>query len=804
MWKEALEAYLWYAQVCGGYFAHGVLPDYRCVMVSVSENSAQSGSKRALSIGKQSAYGILALVCLSVFIFLAAIPTDLITQTILVLFIYAGLILSNRWREQRYGKLIFLSLLVLLSLRYFIWRTFNTLGPEDPISFAFMITLYLAEIFGFLLFLLSLMVNILPLNRERQEVKPDLDNLPDVDVFVPTFNEAEELVAITVAAATQIDYPADKLKVYVLDDGGTKAKTEHDDSEIREAALERQRLLKNVCRRFGATYITRDENTHAKAGNFNAAMPKTSGEFILTLDADHVPTTDILMHTIGLFQRQDNLFLVQTPHFMINADPIERNLDTFRRMPSENEMFYRSVQKGLDFWDATLFCGSAAILRRKALEENGGLSLESITEDAETALTLNAKGWKSAYVSRPMVAGLAPETFSSLILQRTRWAQGMVQILLLKNPLLMPGLSLAQRIGYLSSCLYWLFPIARFIFLVAPLGFLFFDLHIYNVSGTEFLVYTIPHFLGSMIFSTVMFGNVRWPFVGAVYELMQSLYALPAVLSTFANPRNPTFKVTPKGEQLDEEFVSPLSTPFYVIFGLISFAFVVAGFKWFYYPGDRDVIMVTGMWNLLNFFALLMALGTLLERKQVRVNPRTPAEISARLRLGGIEIPGTIIDLSIGGARFEAAEPIPDDQTLAARGQLLVRDRHKENEVIEMDIFRIPRAAQNASSQGLGLKFDATDAPAFLKIVSLVHGDSGRWDSYWARNDGNMMVVEAVRFLLWSGIVNSGRHFAALGRNAWRFLARLGLPSDNFKATAGSDNSTELDAERARGPAYGK
>lgn len=729
--------------------------------------------------GKRLVFSTCAISSLAVLIFLSSLPTDLNTQTILVLSIYAGLILTNQWRERRWGKLIFMSLLVLLSLRYFMWRTFNTLSFEDPVSFVLMIMLYVAEVFGFLLFILGLMVNIMPLSRERKEVKPDKTKMPTVDVFIPTFNEDPALVAITVAAATQIDYPKDKLKVYLLDDGGTRQKVESEDPKLRSEALERQRLLKSLCKNFGAEYITREKNDHAKAGNFNAAMKVTSGDLILTLDADHVPTSDILMMTVGLFQRQDSLFMVQTPHFMINADPIERNLDTFRRMPSENEMFYRSIQKGLDFWDATLFCGSAAILLRKALEENNGLSLDSITEDAETALTLHARGWHSAYMARPMVAGLAPETFSSLILQRTRWAQGMVQILLLKNPLLMPGLTMAQRLGYLSSCLYWLFPVARFVFLVAPLCFLFFGLHIYNVSGPEFLIYTIPHFIGSMIYSTVMFGNVRWPLIGAVYELMQSLYALPAVVSTFINPRNPTFKVTPKGEMLKEDFVSPLSTPFYVVFALIVLAFVAAWFRWTWYPEQRDVIMVTGMWNLANFLALLMALGTLLERKQLRLNPRMPAEIPARVKFGGIEIPGRVVDLSMGGARFVASDEVPDHQTLANKGDLVVPDWLNGDDVC-IDIFRIPGAKiaseSGEPSRGIGLSFDSTNAESFLKIVSLVHGDSQRWETYWKRNDGNMVMLEAIRFLLWSGVVNSSRHLGLLINSIWDRMVSVGLP----------------------------
>lgn len=574
-------------------------------------------------MSRKTILATISLACLLVFTFLSAMPTDLMTQTFLVIAVYAALLLANQWRHSVLGKIIYLSLLTLLSLRYFIWRTLETLVYEDPISFVLMIMLYTAEIFGFLLFTFGLVVNIAPMSREKKHVDPDMETLPTVDVFIPTYNEAPELLSITVAAAAQIDYPKDKLNIYVLDDGGTVEKTTHANQDVRDASVERQRLIQNLCSEFGARYKTRERNEQAKAGNINEAFKTTNGDLLLVLDADHVPTSDILMRTVGYFQTRKDVFLVQTPHFMINADPIERNLDTFRRMPSENEMFYRSIQRGLDFWDASFFCGSAAILRREALNETGGLCTQTITEDAETALTLHSKGWHSVYVPRPMVAGLAPETFSGLIVQRTRWAQGMVQILMLLNPLLMPNLSWAQRIGYLSSCLYWLFPIARFVFLIAPLAFLIFGLKIYNVSGLEFMVYTLPHFVGAMIYATIQFGQVRWPFIGAVYELMQSLYALPAVISTFLRPRKPTFNVTPKGETLQKDFVSPLSTPFYLVLGLTIIAFVFAAYRWIYFPGQHDVIIVTGIWNVFNFVTLLMALGILIERRQLRLNPRS-------------------------------------------------------------------------------------------------------------------------------------------------------------------------------------
>ena len=112
-----------------------------------------------------------------------------------------------------------------------------------------------------------------------------------------------------------------------------------------------------------------------KISCINEGINQGCGELILILDCDHVPARDFLRQTIGFFIQDSDLFLLQTPHFFINPDPLEKNLETFRKGPSENEMFYAAIQPGLDFWNASFFCGSAAILRRKHLLEVGGIAV---------------------------------------------------------------------------------------------------------------------------------------------------------------------------------------------------------------------------------------------------------------------------------------------------------------------------------------------------------------------------------------------------------------------------------------------
>lgn len=64
-------------------------------------------------------------------------------------------------------------------------------------------------------------------------------------------------------------------------------------------------------------------------------------------------------------------------------------------------------------WDATFFCGSCAVIRRKPLDEIGGIAVETVTEDAHTSLRLHRRGYTSAYMRIPQAAGLATESLGA-------------------------------------------------------------------------------------------------------------------------------------------------------------------------------------------------------------------------------------------------------------------------------------------------------------------------------------------------------------------------------------------------------
>src|SRR5690606_37187104 len=230
-----------------------------------------------------------------------------------------------------------------------------------------------------------------------------------------------------------------------------------------------------------------------KAGNINSALPKTHGQYIAIFDCDHVPTRSFLQVCVGWFLKDPKLAMLQTPHVFFSPDPLEKNLDVFQQVPNEGRLFYGLTQDGNDLWNATFFCGSCAVLRREPLLDVGGVAVESVTEDALTALKMNRKGYNTAYLAVPLAAGLATESLSRHIGQRIRWARGMAQILRSHNPWLGKGLKLSQRICYASAGLHFFYGLPRLVFLTAPLAYLFFGARVFESSALLIAAYVLPH-----------------------------------------------------------------------------------------------------------------------------------------------------------------------------------------------------------------------------------------------------------------------------------------------------------------------
>ncbi|SCY55968.1 UDP-forming cellulose synthase catalytic subunit [Microvirga guangxiensis] len=709
---------------------------------------------------RRGALVALWAVAAMLIVLLVALPISLQTHLVAGLVVVACMIVLKFFRAQGVWRIIALSLGTAIVLRYVFWRTTSTIPPITEIaSFIPAILLYIAEMYSVMMLFLSLFVVSSPM-PSRKPPKIDPHNLPTVDVFVPSYNEDASLLATTLAAAKAMNYPDGKFTVWLLDDGGTDEKCNSANPHAAEAARARRAELQTLCAALDVKYLTRARNLHAKAGNLNNGLENSTGDLVAVFDADHAPTRSFLEETVGFFSADKNLFLVQTPHFFINPDPLERNLGTFQTMPSENEMFYGVIQRGLDKWDAAFFCGSAAVLRREALQETNGFSGLSITEDCETALELHSRGWSSVYVDKPLIAGLQPDTFASFIGQRSRWAQGMMQILSFRFPPLKRGLKLTQRLAYMSSTLFWLFPFSRFAFLLSPLCYLFFSLEIFTASGGEFLAYTFTYMMVNFMMQNYLYGRYRWPWISDLYEYIQTIYLLPAIISVIANPRKPTFKVTSKGESMLESRVSELGMPYFIIFGILLLGVVATGVRVWLEPYKADLTLVTGAWNVLNLIIAGCALGVVSERASRRMSHRVRTDRVCRFLFGDEVIEASVRDISVGGARLHVA---PSNEPTLKKGALGTLEfmPHADLPVQTMPV-EIRKVGMDDNGLLLGCRF-LIDKPEHHRLVAdLVFADADQWSAFQKRRHQDIGVLRGTLWFFMVSLYQTGRGLSYL------------------------------------------
>jgi cellulose synthase (UDP-forming) len=557
-------------------------------------------------------------------------------------------------RTSEYLHLFLILLSIVTTLRYLYYRTNYTLNFDDWINGMFCLLLFVAELYAIGTLVLAYFQTIKI--RDRKPVDLSLypqDQWPKVDIYIPTYNEDVEIVRKTTLCALAIEYPADKKQVYVLDDGRA------------EKYKARREELRQVCEELGATMLTRDNNDHAKAGNINTAFKCTGGDLVLILDCDHMPVRQFLMHTVGFFFNPQVAF-VQTPHWFYNPDPFERNLLTRGKIPVGNELFYKVLQKGNDFWNAAFFCGSAAVIRKEYALQVGGIATETVTEDCHTAFRLHSLGYESIYYDKIMVAGLAPEKFSAYVGQQVRWARGMAQILRIENPLINPKLHLTipQRICYFSATSHFFYGFPRLMYAIAPPLFLLFGINSVKGLGLETLFYALPHIILSMQTNHIPYKHVRFSFWNEIFEFAMSFQAGIVTLLALVNPKLGSFNVTDKGLSVTKRSFDFDSVRYLVITSAIASASLLSVPFWLLLsPEDTQAVLINALWCIFNLFLLLAAVLVAFEQPQLRRAHRLPRKLTAVIHSGGQSWTGHTVDVSESGAQILLDEwpNIPDE-----------------------------------------------------------------------------------------------------------------------------------------------
>ena len=670
-------------------------------------------------------YLLLGLLLFFVAIFRPGTEYNLIFSALLI----GAALFLGRYPDRHRYRFAFLLLACLSIVRYLCWRTVDSLAltsnlPDNMSIFL----LYAAELYTLILLLLGIFTNFYPPTSIASLPLPDdQENLPSVDVLIPVYDEPIALISITLMAAISLHYPKNKFRVFLLDDGSTEEKRHHCDPLVSQKANQRYQQMATLCRKLDIHLITRADNRDAKAGNLNAALPHAQGDLLLVVDADHVLCSDFLQKTVGFFSDNPKLAIVQTPHFFINPNPIEKNLQLFDVISSENDIFYFVSQPGLNHWSASFFCGSAGLIKRAALDDVGGFCCYSVTEDCATSLQIHAKGYQSLYIDQPLISALQPETVDSYIRQRVRWTQGMIQIFLLDNPLFKKGLSVCQRIAYLNTVFFWFFPFARLVFIIMPLLFLLFGIQIYQASFGDLFSFIIPHLLIIFLTAKHLYGHVRSPFISSIYELVQAPAASLAIIKTLLFPHSPRFKATPKQEIYDKKYLSRYRYPLYILY-VLSLVALILQTRYLFSPALALTNAITCLWVIINLFYLHGAIGALRELPQRRMFTRTADSRKALLKTATGLMRCQLTGLSVNGASVLLDSDVKEsiDNLLSAPVTLSVLDQ-KGVSVIDIPANAFLRKGTNPARMILGLEFLADNNIQKEKIVLLCHGDSEKW-----------------------------------------------------------------------------
>lgn len=460
----------------------------------------------------------------------------------LALVLAAALLLPRGWMEGAKAKpwvlLLTICGVAIVVLRYLSWRITETL-PADGVgtseamfSWALFTVESLVWIDTAILFLMISRPrnNTAAADRGEARLRAQRDDeLPSVDVFIATYNEDFDVIEKTIHGAQVLDWPADRLRICVLDDG-------------------KRDWLRDYCAKRGVDYFTRETNEHAKAGNINAAIARTDGEYFLVLDADFIPQENFLYRAMGLFE-DPKVGIVQIPHSFYNPDPMQANLKLRKVLPDDQRFFFGTVMAGRDGWNTAFCCGSNSITRRSAMKSIGNrLPTGSITEDMLLTLALLRKGYVTRYLNERLAIGLAPESLSAMYIQRARWARGAVQILFLREGPFGPGLKWHERLMFIP--LHWLAqPLVVVTTLLTPAICLWTSWSpLGDATTSEVMIYQAPALVAVVAALRLIAPNGFFPLATMVHTCIQAPRILPTVISTLFRPHGHAFKVTPKGQ----------------------------------------------------------------------------------------------------------------------------------------------------------------------------------------------------------------------------------------------------------------
>ena len=546
-------------------------------------------------------------------------------------------------RKNPFVRATLVSFALILAWNYLLWR-FTTLPKFDSVD-AFFGTIFLgAE----LLTGIGGTITWILMTRSSSRSAAVAGNMPwlmqarpIVDILICTYNEDRAILNRTIIGAMRMNYP--NFRVWVLDDG-------------------RRDWLRDLCVQKGCHYLTRPDNSHAKAGNINHALAHLAGlstppDFIAVLDADFVPFSDFVSRTLSLFKDQA-VGVVQTPQHFVNPDPIQSNLAISEVFPDEQRFFFDIILPSKDAWGLAFCCGTSSVIRFSALREIGGFPTDSVTEDFLLTVRFHERGYRTIYLNEKLSVGLAPEGIREYAVQRTRWCQGLIQICRGRSgPFRFGnGLPLSLRIGLIETLLYWA---ASFFFrmccMLVPALFFLFDIRVVHASISDAVAHFAPMVIAQVAVTTWLGGGRMLPLISDVYQMLIAPEIVRVVALTVIRPHGHRFNVTAKGIHH-----AGLNVQWRLLFRFLALAaMTILGLVKIFAFDHSDLIEDGGalnvFWAWYNLLVLTICCLVCIEQPRRRLDERFATHEKAIIRLGDEVRLCEVTDISASGMRLLGA-----------------------------------------------------------------------------------------------------------------------------------------------------
>lgn len=489
-------------------------------------------------------------------------------------------------------KLLIYSITMTCTIFYIGYRIAFTvptkLGIATFIIALFILFIEIWEAFDFFIYF----INTLTSSKKSPEV-PDISDIkeyPDIDVLIATYNEYEGLLERTITACKNMEYPdKNKVHIYLCDDGNR--------SNIKELA-----------KRMEINYITRTNNKNSKAGNYNHALKTITSPYVATFDADMCPSKNFLMTTLPYFLKsKKKVGFVQLPQSFKNPDIFQYRFNLDNQIPFEQEYFYHNLQIAKNSINAPVYCGTNTLISREALDSTNGFAIGTISEDIATGMLIESKGYKCIALNNIEAYGTSVNDYESFIKQRSRWARGCVQMSKKYKILGIKGLSLRQKLEYLTCVSYWYFGFRRLVYLITPLLFTILGIIIIDCDFKTFLLMWLPQYILKRFVLDKLEGNKRSSTWTKIYETILAPSLGGSVVKEFLGLGDTKFEVTPKNGlngKMSKTNAKCLTWHLVLlILNIIGFILCIFKFEPEYYYN----YILSFVWTISNIFYLFIA-----------------------------------------------------------------------------------------------------------------------------------------------------------------------------------------------------